>query len=431
MKKAIVFSLVLLMTVALVFTGCSQKESDKIVLKMGDCHPDRNGGVGSVLERINAEFQAAHPNVEFAVESYQDQPWQEKARIYATANQLPDVFKWWTFPNMIMPFINAGHLEKLNKSDFAGFGYMPGALESCEVDGNLYGVPGSGDMWVLYANKSLFEKAGVSLPSTWEDIIASVPKFKALNITPVVTDGLEGWPLSILFDGILQKINGDFNRNYNAIDRKNGVKFTDPDFVQAAKYIQDLVKAGVFNVNLTTSDYGDAQNQFIQETAAMYMMGSWEMGMATNPGFSQSFRDNLEVIKFPAVQGGKGAVDDHLVWFGGNFVVSANSKNKELALEYIKFLAERFGNYCWESGAGFPAQKVSPNPSDSDVSKRLLQFFAEAKNVSGKANGLDYGKTNAFKEEHQELIRQLCALIITPEVFCQKLDAAAEQDSRQ
>jgi raffinose/stachyose/melibiose transport system substrate-binding protein len=153
--------------------------------------------------------------------------------------------------------------------------------------------------------------------------------------------------------------------------------------------------------------------------------------MATNPGFSQSFRNNLDVIKFPTVRGGKGGTDDNLIWFGGNFVVSAKSPNKALALEYIKFLAQRFGGYCWEMGAGFPAQKVSPQPNDSAVSKKLLQFFGDTKSMSGKANGLDYGKTNAFKEEHQELIRQLCALIITPEVFCQRLDAAAEQDSRQ
>ena len=430
MKKIFVVLLVFLAAASLVFAG-GGKDTGKIVLKMGDCHPDRNGGVGSVLERINSEFKASHPNVEFAVESYQDQPWQEKARIYATANQLPDVFKWWSFPNMMNPFIKAGHIEKLNKSDFAAFGYLPGALESCEVDGVLYGVPASGDMWVLYVNKGLFEKAGVPLPSTWEDIIAAVPKFKAQNITPLVTNGMEGWPLCIFFDNIVQRINGDFTRNYNAIDRKGGVKFTDPDFVQAAKYIQDLVKAGVFNSNLTTSDYGDAQNQFLQERAAIYMTGSWEMGMATNTGFSQSFRDNLDVIKFPSIQGGKGTVDNPMVWFGGNFVVSANSKNKAMALEYIKFLAEKFGGYCWETGAGFPAQKVNPQPGDSAVSKKLLQFSAEAKGISGKAPGLDYGKTNAFKEEHQELIRQLCSLIITPEVFCQRLDAAAEQDSKE
>ena len=430
MKRILMFSLILLMASTMVFaTGA--RDSGKIILKMGDCHPDRNGGVGSVLERINAEFKASHPNVEFAVESYQDQPWQEKARIYATANQLPDVFKWWTFPNMIVPFINAGHIEKLNKNDFAKFGYLPGALESCEIDGVLYGIPASGDMWVIYVNKGLFQRAGVPYPQTWEDIVESIPKFRAINITPVVTDGLDGWPLSITFDNIAQRFNGDFNRNYNAIDRKGGVKFTDPDFVQTARYLQDLVRAGVFSTNLTTSDYGDSQNQFVQERAAMYIMGSWEMGMATNTGFSQSFRDNLDVIKFPAVRGGKGTVDNPMVWFGGNFVVSANSKNKALAIEYIKYLGEKFGGYCWEMGAGFPAQAVTPRASDSDVSKKLLQYSAEAKTISGRAPGLDYGKTGAFKEEHQELMRQLFALIITPEVFAQRMDAAAEQDSKQ
>ncbi|MDR0503813.1 MAG: extracellular solute-binding protein [Treponema sp.] len=431
MKKFLVITLILLTACAILFTGCTKKKDAEITLKMGDCHPDRNGGVGFVLDKINTEFLMAHQGVSLTVESYQDQPWQEKARIYATANQLPDVFKWWTFPNMIGPFVKAGQVEKLNKSDFSGFGYLPGALESCEYEGNLYGVPASGDMWVIYVNKDLFAKAGVALPLSWEDIIAAVPRFKERNITPLVTNGLEGWPLSIFFDNILQRINGDFTRNYNAIDRIGGVKFTDPDFIQAAAYVQNLVKADVFNPNLTISDYGDAQNQFVQERAAMYMMGSWEMGMAANPGFSESFRNNLDVIKFPVIQGGKGTADDPMVWFGGNFVVSANSRNKALAVEYLKFLAERFGSYCWDSGAGFPAQKVTPKASDSDVSKKLLQFSAEAKSISGKAPGLDYGKTNAFKEEHQELIRQLCAQIITPEVFCQRLDAAAEQDSKQ
>ena len=430
MKRVIVFSVILLMACAIVFAG-GAKAPGKVTLRMGDPHPDRNGGVGMVLERINAEFKAANPNVDIAVESYQDQPWQEKARIYATANQLPDMFKWWSFPNMIVPFINAGHIEKLNKADFAAYNYLPGALESCEIDGVLYSIPASGDMWVIYVNKDLFQKAGVALPASWEDIIASVPKFKAQNITPLVTNGLEGWPLCIFFDFVTHRFTGDFSKLYNAIDRKGGVKFTDAEFVRSAKYIQDMVKAGVFNSNLTTSDYGDAQNQFVQERAAMYMMGSWEMGMATNTGFSQSFRNNLDVIKFPVVQGGRGTTDETMLWFGGNFVVSARSPNKALATQYIKFLAERFGPYCWEMGAGFPAQKVNPQPGDSDVSKKLLQFSAEAKSITGKAPGLDYGKTNAFKEEFQELIRQLCSQLITPEVFCQRLDVAAELDSKQ
>ncbi|MCL2412432.1 MAG: extracellular solute-binding protein, partial [Treponema sp.] len=280
-------------------------------------------------------------------------------------------------------------------------------------------------------NRSLFEMAGVPLPQTWEDILASVPLFRTHNITPLVTNGLEGWPLSIFFDNIAQRINGDFSRNYNAIARREGVRFTDPDFVQAADFIQTLIRAGVFNANLGVSDYGDARNQFIQERAAMYMMGSWEMGMATNPGFPESFRDSLDVIRFPAIEGGLGTIYDSMFWFGGNFMVSSRSQNLELAIEYIRFLAERFGEYCWEVGAGFPAQQITPRDDDSYVARTLLQFVSDASTISGRAPGLDYGRTAVFKEEHQELMRQLVALLITPEEFTQRLDAAAELDSRQ
>ncbi|MDR2479762.1 MAG: extracellular solute-binding protein [Treponema sp.] len=425
MKKIIAVFLVLLLAAALVFAG-GTKDPGKITLKMGDNHPDRNTGVGAVIERINAEFKAAHPGVEIVTESYQDQPWQEKVKIYATANQLPDVIKYWSFPGMMLPLVRAGLLEKLNKSDFTAFGYMPGALEGNEFEGGLYGIPVSADMWVLYVNKSLFEKAGVPLPASWEDIIAAVPKFKAINITPVATDGLEGWPLCELFDNISQRVNGDFKRVDAAITRK--AKYTDPDFVQAAAYIQNLVKSGVFNANLTTSDYGDARNQFGQERAAMYMMGSWEMSLATDPNFSENFRNSLDVIKFPVIKGGKGTADDVLAWFGGNYIIT-NSKNKALAHEYLKLLGAKFGAYAWEAQAFFPAQKVTARPNDTLVSKKLLQIAAEAKSTSGTP-GLDRS-TSVFKEDHQELIRQLCALVITPEEFCKRLDASAEQASKQ
>ncbi|MCL2128076.1 MAG: extracellular solute-binding protein [Treponema sp.] len=425
MKRILVFSLILLTACSFAFAG-GRKDSGKITLTVGDNFPDRNNGGGLIIERINKEFLEKHPNVLITTESYQDQPWQEKVKIYATANQLPDIMKYWTFPGMMLPLINAGLLEPIKKSDFTPFGYLSGALEASEYNGNLYGFPVSADLWVLFVNKSLFDKAGVPLPNSWEDVIASVPKFKEINVVPVATDGLESWPLCITFDNIAQRINGDFTRVQSALDRK--AKYTDPDFVQAAQYLQDLIKAGVFNANLTTSDYGDARNQFGQERAAMYLMGSWEMGLAVDTNFSDNFRNSLDVIKFPVITGGKGVINDTMAWYGGNYIMT-KSKNKDLAYEYMKFLAERFGNYAWEAGAFFPAQKVNARPSDTLVAKKLLQIAAEASSTSSTA-GLDLS-TAVFKEDHQELIRQLCAMVLTPEEFCKRLDAAAEQASKE
>lgn len=431
MKRKIAFiaACALLAAVSAFASGSpdAKKTGGKIILKMGDNLPDRKTGSGAVVEKINAEFMAAHPGVEIVTESYQDQAWQEKVKIYATANQLPDVLKYWSFSGMMRPLIDAGLVEGLNASDFKSYNYMAGALEGNMYDGKLYGIPISGDMWVIFVNKSLFEKAGVPLPTSWEDIMASAPKFKAIGVTPLVTDGKDGWPLCELFDNISQRINGDFTRVDAAITRK--AKYTDKDFVSAAEYIQKIVKAGVFQENLTTSDYGDSKNMFGQERAAMYMMGSWEMGLATDTNFSENFRKNLDVIKFPVVKGGKGTADDTLAWFGGNYIISSTSKNKEMAREYLKYLGKRYGDLSWEMQASFPAQKVTPRANDTLVSKKLLEIAAQAKSTSGTP-GLDRSDS-VFKEDHQELVRQLCALMITPEAFAKTLDTSAERAASQ
>lgn len=430
MKRKI--ALVLLMSLLVVATVFAQGAKDsgapeKIVLKMGDNYPDRASGWGSVIEKINADFKAIHPEVEITTESYQDQAWQEKVKIYATANQLPDVMKYWSFSTLLKPLVDGNFVEPLNMETFKQYGYLPGALEGNMYDGKLYGIPVSADLWVIYVNKGLFAKAGLPLPTTWEDILASVPVFKSMGITAMVTDGKDGWPLCELFDNIQQRISGSFAPVDAALTRK--ARYTDENFLKTAQYIQNLAKAGVFQSDLITSDYGASRNLFGQERAAMYMMGSWEMSLATDPNFSQTFRDNLDVIKFPVIEGGKGTADDVLAWYGGNYIINAKSSNKALAVEYLKLYAEKFPTYAWESQVAFPAQKVIPRSEDTLTAKKLLQIASDAKTTSGTP-GLDRS-TAAFKETHQDLMRRLMSQIITPEDFCAQLDAAAAKAAKE
>jgi raffinose/stachyose/melibiose transport system substrate-binding protein len=317
----------------------------------------------------------------------------------------------------------------LNLADFKKFGYMAGSLESNMYGGKLYGIPVSADMWVIYYNKQLFKDAGITkLPGTIEELKALAPIFKAKGIIPMTTDGKDAWPLSITFDQLAFRISGDATLPQKALDRK--IKFTDPVFVQAAKELQDLTtKSGLFQEDLMVSDYGASRNLFGQGKAAMYLMGSWELGLGSDTGFDESFRANVDAFKFPVFKAGKGKIDDLEAWFGGNYVVSASSKHKDLGIKYLKFYAEKFPAYAWESQATFPAQKVEPRPSDTAVAKTLLKIAADAKATSGTAC-LDLS-TAQFKDDNQNFIRELCSGLITPEVFCQKLDASAEKASKQ
>jgi len=427
-RTVLCLAAVLILLPALLWAGGKQeKKPEQILLKMGDNLPDRTGTWGAVVEQINAEFIKEHPNVKIETESYPDQPYQQKIKLYAASGQLPDVFKYWSFSTLLKPLVDAKLVAELNVADFKDLNYLAGALESNTYDGKLWGIPVSGDLWVVYYNKRLFKQVGVTVPETSDEVLAMIPKFKAQGLIPMSTDGKDSWPLCITWDNIIGRLTSDYSIIQTALDRK--MKFTDPPFVQAAKILQDMVKARLFQADLVTSDYGASRNLFGQEKAAMYLMGSWELGLVTDQNFPQGFRDNVSVFKFPLIKGGKGGRDDLVAWFGGNYVVNANSKYKDLGIEYLKFYANRFPTLIWEKQAAVPAQRVEATAKDSELAKSLLQIAADAKQSSGTPS-LDRS-TPAFKEDEQKFVRDLAALVLTPEQFARQLDASAETAAKQ
>ena len=222
MKRVLVFSLVMTllctMLLASVFSAAPQ-----ITLRMGDPHPDRQHTWGMVIEQINAAFEKAHPNVKIVTESYQDQPWQQKVQIYAASNQLPDVFKYWSFPAKTGALANAGLLP-LPEKQFANLGWLPGTLDPSRYNGKLYGLPVFVDFFVIYYNKVIFEKYGVKAPTTIDQLIATAKVFRDNNVIPMVTDGKDAWPLNLLWDNLVIRTTGDPTLIPKAMARK--VKFT-------------------------------------------------------------------------------------------------------------------------------------------------------------------------------------------------------------
>ena len=405
----------------------SAAAADKIVMKLADNLPDRTQTWGAVFEQINAEFMQKHPELQIETESYPDQPYQQKMKIYATSGQLPDAFKYWSFSTLLKPLVDESLVMELKKDDFQGVNFLSGALESNILNEKLYGIPLSGDLWVIYYNKAMFDKFGVAVPTTFDELFAAADVFKKNGIIPISSDGKDSWPFSILFDNVVARYTGDFSYPTQALQRK--MKFTDEPFVKAAALMQKMTKDGLFQADLVTSDYGAARNLFGQGAAAMYMMGSWELGLATDANFPEEFRQNVRAFKIPVIAGEKGEVDQLMAWFGGNYVINAQTKNPELAVEYVKYLTERVGALTWEKQAAFPAVKVQAGENDTPLAKDLLQIGADAKATSGPAC-LDLS-TPQFKEDNQKFIQELIAGLITPEEFAQKLDAAAETAAKQ
>ena len=202
--------------------------------------------------------------------------------------------------------------------------------------------------------------------------------------------------------------------------------FTDPEFVRAAELYQEFFhSSGVFAGDLAVTDYGAARNLFGAGRAAMYLMGSWELGLATDTNFPDAFRSAVRATTFPLGPGGAGDADELVAWFGGNYIVNADTEHMDLAMDYIKTYAELYPTLVWESQASFPAQTVAPSESDTPVARDLLAIAASATATSG-TTALD-SLTPAFKSAHERLSRELAVGIITPREFTQGLQDAVTE----
>src|SRR5690606_22916850 len=200
---------------------------------------------------------------------------------------------------------------------------------------------------------------------------------------PIAINGMDGWTVPIWFDYVLQRQTGQFDVMDQALRGEKA--FTDEEFVNGAIAMQQFAEAKGFADGYLTADYGAARNLFGQEQAAMYMMGNWEAGLATDENFSEQFRENVAAIPYPA--SAAGATTDLASWYGGGYSISENSEYKEEAVKFLQYMfqPERWAKMIWEADAGTPAQKFEQflTGNETELQKQLVSIFNNATSSSG------------------------------------------------
>lgn len=409
-----------------------EKEKDdkpkNITLKFLSNLPDRTSGQGKLEQTLIDNYKKDNPNVTIEVEALQDEPYKQKFKAYTSSNSLADIYHIWGQPAFFAPVMKEGYAAELNPDDYKDYGFFPGALDGFSYDGKLYGLPRNTDVMVLFYNKGLFEKYKVKVPENYKDLIDAAKAFRAKGIAPCAMCGKDKWPIGILYQDLCVKVSGNQKLIYDAISRKTSFA-GEEDLIEGAKLLKGLMDNKFFQDAFTASDYGAANNLFAQEKAAMYYMGSWEMGMVSNDKFPESFRENMAVMRFPVVEGGKGKATDVIAWNGGGYAVSPNSKEQEEAKKFLNYMfkPENWSKNAWQLGVCIPAQKYNSflTGQETEVQKELTKMLGESTSISGTP-WFD-SATPSFKTDGENLSQELAAGVKTPEQFIAECDKAAEK----
>ncbi|NLW21057.1 MAG: extracellular solute-binding protein [Clostridiales bacterium] len=257
------------------------------------------------------EFLAANPGVTVKEEGYSDQStYQQKIYTMAAGGDLPDVF--YLKGSWVSEFVNNGWAVDLTSlleenPEWKAI-FNPGAFDNFTRDGAIYGVPTQSMVTsVVFYNAALFREMGYdSFPTDWEELYEAAAKFKENGYLLFTMGNKANWPAeSCWLSTIGDRLTGtDWT---NSIISKDGTaKFTDPEFVSALEYFQQLaLTPGAFNIDINSLDESQGREAFLNGKAGAIVDGSWMI--STLEQTRPEFFDDLEVAILPAIEGGKGA----------------------------------------------------------------------------------------------------------------------------
>ncbi|MEO3387021.1 ABC transporter substrate-binding protein [Mesorhizobium sp. CAU 1741] len=147
-------------------------------------------------------------------------------------------------------------------------------LDSCTLDGKIYCVPVNihSQQW-LWLSNAAFEKAGVPVPTNWDEYAASAAKLEEAGIIPLAV-GQQPWQTTLVFQVLLTAIAGP--EAYNSI-------FGDKDAELAAsaeltKVFEAADKARAMSAKSNVQDWNQATNMVISGQAGGQIMGDWAQG---------------------------------------------------------------------------------------------------------------------------------------------------------
>ncbi len=310
-------------------------------------------------------------------------PWNDldkKIQASAMAGSLPDlVYAYhnyhsaWAFQGHIVPLDDV--LDKLGRETF-----YKAHLDMGTVDGKSYTVPFEFHPHIVYYRKDLYEKYGLSIPTTWDELYQNA---KTIN------DQEEGVYGFMVYNGpgnpyVLIDLMGC--NGAATFDKENNVIINSPETVETLAYIQKLNEMSPPGALKKASS--DLRIPFVTGQGA-HMLDSTSLANAI---YSENKIDQFGAFSMPVNNGDRQTMND----FGG-WVVTKQA-NIDVAKQFIEFFnrKDQFMYYAqYEVIGHIPANKLASESDEYLDHERIAPFKDMFKAAIAVAEtGVGVGMTN-------------------------------------
>lgn len=334
MKRKIISLLMVMMMSVSMLAGCG--ESSKVVVddvtEGNEKQPVtiwyywETEGHQIALDEIIKKYNDSQETYEVSAKYVPFADFKKQLSIGASADELPD----------LAILDSPDHASYANMGIFADItgkfdvsNYYEGTVNSCTIDGKLYGVPFGVNCLALYYNEDMLNAAGCSVPTTWDEL-----KEVAKTLT---TDSVTGLALCSI-----QNEEGTFNftpwlwstgaTSYD-INNENGIK--------ALTFFKEMIEAGAMSKECINWTQRDVMNQFISGNVAMMENGPWQIAAMQEEAPDLNWKVTLlpKDKEYTSVLGG----ENYAVISGGNEEGALDFLTYATAEEQVKFMMGQLG----------------------------------------------------------------------------------------
>lgn len=290
MKKLVTLLLALILVLGMSIPAMAEEDPANLVVWHG-----AGGESAKYLQSLVDQYTELHPNVTIEMVYVEaGETTVQKMMAAAASNTMPNILML-AWPQYIGPLkdvirplddLIAANPDQWNEDDF-----LPSLMDgNCRFEGVTYGAPIETNNLCLYYNKDLFDAAGVTPPTTWEELISVA---QALTDPSTKTWGLN-LPLDIatltwVWQCFLWQAGGEF-ANAEGTD----LPFNSDAGREALQLFVDLIQT------YEVASVSPPQNGFISGNIAMEITGPWMI-----PTFNASETLNYGIVELPAGPAGK------------------------------------------------------------------------------------------------------------------------------
>lgn len=321
------------------------------------------------------ELKANHPDVTVNFEQKTFDQLQQSGSMILNSAEAPDVLEYNKGNATAGLVASQGLLTNLDDAYTAeGWDKVLNEGQLVLSRYNELGIYGSGPIWGIstygeyvsaFYNIDAFEKAGVKVPTTLEELTAAFDAFKAQGVTPLALGGASTSGQHLLASLAYTKADDTWVQNYQGLK----APLDGAPYLFAAQTLTDWLAKGYITKDSTGMNDDDASLQFTSGKSPMYVSGTWNLG-----NFSANIKDfkwGQFVIPTPKYSVGS---------TGNLWIIPKGSKNPELAREFIslllstKYQTEQANN----GGVSFAADPAGvTNPVGANASAVFAQIAAK------------------------------------------------------